>query len=78
MVMAEPEKENLFSYTPSEPLALLAAGLFGVSAIVHLVVMIRKRTWFYMALVVGSLSKSFYMITLLEVLVPPIINGQSQ
>ncbi|KAH6976659.1 RTA1 like protein-domain-containing protein [Ilyonectria destructans] len=52
--MAEPEKENLFPYTPSEALTLLAAGLFGVSAILHLVVMIGKRTWFYMALVVGS------------------------
>ncbi|KAH9206325.1 RTA1 like protein-domain-containing protein, partial [Leptodontidium sp. 2 PMI_412] len=52
--MADPEKENLFSYTPSKTLTLLAAGLFGVSAIVHLVVMIRKGTWFYTALVVGS------------------------
>lgn len=76
--MAEPEKENLYPYTPSETLTLLAAALFGVSAIVHLVVMIRKRTWFYMALVIGSFSKSFYMITLLEVLVPPITNRQSQ
>ncbi|RKK65418.1 hypothetical protein BFJ69_g16299 [Fusarium oxysporum] len=52
--MAESEKENLYSYTPNGTLTLLAAIPFGVSAVVHLVVMIMKRTWFYTALVVGS------------------------
>lgn len=67
--MADPEKGNLFSYTPSKTLTLLAAGLFGVSAIVHLVVMIRKGTWFYTALVVGSFSKSFCTTKFWEVLI---------
>jgi hypothetical protein len=76
--MAESEKDNLYSYTPNETLTLLAAILFGLSAIVHLVMMNIKRTWFYTALVVGSFSKSFYLIALLELPVPTITNRQPQ
>jgi hypothetical protein len=32
------------------------AALFGVSAIYHLIVMIKKRTWFYIPLVTGAIS----------------------
>ncbi|KAI5209616.1 RTA1 like protein [Aureobasidium subglaciale] len=43
-----------YHYEPSEVLAVGAAGLFGLGACVHLYQMIRYKTWFFTAFVVGA------------------------
>ncbi|KAI9642618.1 hypothetical protein NHQ30_009423 [Ciborinia camelliae] len=48
----------LYDYTPSQIGALTAATLFGVSTLVHLVVMLQKKTYFYTAMTVGGLMMS--------------------
>lgn len=49
---------GLYPYKPSQVAAIIALGLFGISAIIHLINMIRKRTWFYTPLTVGAISMS--------------------
>ncbi|KAG4025207.1 hypothetical protein MFRU_064g00440 [Monilinia fructicola] len=44
----------LYEYKPSPTAAIIAAGLFGASAIYHLITMIRTRRWFYAAMTVGG------------------------
>ncbi|EMD62746.1 hypothetical protein COCSADRAFT_67636, partial [Bipolaris sorokiniana ND90Pr] len=44
----------IYIYSPSLAGAVIAAGAFGISAIYHLVQLLRKRAWFYSALTVGS------------------------
>ncbi|TGO58329.1 hypothetical protein BCON_0056g00210 [Botryotinia convoluta] len=44
----------LYAYTPSTTIALVAAALFGMSAIYHLITMFQKKTYFYTAMVVGG------------------------
>jgi hypothetical protein len=51
-------QNGIYLYEPSRAGAIIAAGAFGISAIYHLVQMIRKRAWFYSSLTVGSFSKS--------------------
>lgn len=51
----------LYEYKPSPTAAIIAAGLFGASAIYHLITMIRTRRWFYAAMTVGGFSKPFQM-----------------
>lgn len=51
-------EHGIYQYAPSKPACILAAGLFGLSALYHLFQLIRSRAWFYTSLVVGALSKS--------------------
>ncbi|KAG4420985.1 hypothetical protein IFR04_005854 [Cadophora malorum] len=46
--------KNLYHYEPNANAALVAAALFGLSSVIHLVVMIKKRTFFYTAMTVGA------------------------
>lgn len=50
-------QNGIYLYEPSLVGAIVAAGAFGISAIYHLIQMIRKRAWFYSSLTVGSFSK---------------------
>ncbi|KAK0125665.1 hypothetical protein ONS95_000332 [Cadophora gregata] len=45
---------NLYHYEPNLNAALAAAALFGLSTVIHLVMMIKKRTFFYTAMTVGA------------------------
>ncbi|KAH7126624.1 RTA1 like protein-domain-containing protein [Dendryphion nanum] len=45
---------NLYLYEPNQIACIIAAGVFGVSAIYHLIQMVRKRAWFYTSLTVGA------------------------
>jgi hypothetical protein len=49
--------KDLYPYDPSKIGTLATAGLFGITAFIHLVMMFRKRTWFYAAMVVGAFSQ---------------------
>jgi hypothetical protein len=51
-------QNGIYLYEPNRVGAIIAAGTFGISAIYHLIQMIRKRAWFYSSLTVGSFSKS--------------------
>jgi hypothetical protein len=48
---------GIYPYKPNKNIALVAAALFGMSAIYHLIQMIRKRAWFYSSFVIGAMSK---------------------
>jgi hypothetical protein len=50
------DANGFFPYDPSEIGALIAAGLFGATAVIHVVMMVRKKTWFYTAMVIGAFS----------------------
>lgn len=52
------DTRDLYPYDPSKIGTLVAAGLFGITAFIHLFMMIRKKTWFYTAMVVGAFSSS--------------------
>lgn len=47
---------GIYPYKPNRIVCIGAAILFGVSALYHLFLMVRKRTWFYSGLVIGSMS----------------------
>ncbi|TGO38550.1 hypothetical protein BHYA_0072g00130 [Botrytis hyacinthi] len=49
---------ELYAYKPGTTIALVVAALFGASATYHLITMLRKKTYFYTAMVVGG-----YMMT---------------
>jgi hypothetical protein len=55
--MAASAKE-LYPYTPNQNACLVAGALFGLSALIHIFMMIKKRTWFYTPLVAGAFSMS--------------------
>jgi hypothetical protein len=50
---------ELYPYTPNQNACLAAAALFGLSAIIHTFMMFKKRTFFYMPLIIGAFSKSY-------------------
>jgi hypothetical protein len=52
------EQNGIYLYKPSLVAAIIAASAFGISAIVHLIQMIRKRAWFYTCLTMGAYSKA--------------------
>jgi len=59
--MANNDSKNdngIFEYKPSQIAAIVFAALFGVSALYHLWMMIRKKTWFYISFNVGAFSAS--------------------
>jgi hypothetical protein len=47
---------GIYEYKPNQSATIVMAALFGVSAIYHLIVMIKKRTWFYIPLITGAIS----------------------
>ncbi|THW43847.1 RTA1 like protein [Aureobasidium pullulans] len=47
---------GLYHYEPSQGLAVIAAGLFGLGALIHLFQMIRYKTWFFTAFLIGAMS----------------------
>ena len=49
---------TLYQYEPSQIACLIALGLFGVSLFYHLFQMVKKKTWFYICLVMGSFSET--------------------
>ena len=51
------DSNGLYHYDPSKTAAIIAAGLFGLSATFHLFQMIRKKTWFYTPMTIGAFSK---------------------
>lgn len=51
-------ENGFYPYEPSRPACLIAAGLFGLSAVYHIFQLLRSRAWFYTSLVIGALSKS--------------------
>ncbi|KAF2715589.1 RTA1-domain-containing protein [Pleomassaria siparia CBS 279.74] len=46
---------GIYPYKPNKAVTVAAAILFGISAVYHVYQMIRKRAWFYIAFVIGSL-----------------------
>lgn len=52
--------ENIYSYDPIVPLAIVAVALFGKGAIVHLIQAIHYRTRFFMAFTIGAFSSFSY------------------
>ncbi|KAH8588278.1 RTA1 like protein-domain-containing protein [Bisporella sp. PMI_857] len=54
-VSSNSKETELYKYTPNQIVPIIAAVLFGSSAIMHLVVMMRKRTLFYSPLVAGAI-----------------------
>lgn len=57
-VMAGTEDDTgIYPYKPNSKICIVAALLFGGSALFHVWQMLRKKTWFYTPLVVGSLSE---------------------
>lgn len=49
---------GIYPYKPNRNITLVAAALFGLSALYHMIQMIRKRAWFYTSFVIGGLSKN--------------------
>jgi hypothetical protein len=55
---------GIYPYKPSQTAGMMMAVLFGMSAAYHLIIMIKKRTWFYTPLTIGAISKSCPLQTL--------------
>lgn len=51
-------EHGIYQYAPSKPACILAAGLFGLSALYHSFQLLRSRAWFYTSFVIGAWSKS--------------------
>jgi hypothetical protein len=56
--MAGKNIHGMYPYEPSIIVALIAAGVFGLSAALHMFVVVKKKTWFYSCLVIGAWSTS--------------------
>ncbi|KAL5321395.1 hypothetical protein ACEPPN_009353 [Leptodophora sp. 'Broadleaf-Isolate-01'] len=52
---AEESANGIYPYKPNSFICIVFAALFGGSMLYHIFQMIRKKTWFYTPLVVGSL-----------------------
>ncbi|KAG4442942.1 hypothetical protein IFR05_001555 [Cadophora sp. M221] len=52
---AEDSVNGIYPYKPNSSICIVVAILFGGSALYHIFQMIRKKTWFYTPLIVGSL-----------------------
>ncbi|CAG7970769.1 unnamed protein product [Penicillium nalgiovense] len=52
--MGGEDSHSMYPYRPSIIKALIAAGIFGLSAGLHTFVMTKKKTWFYSCLVIGA------------------------
>jgi hypothetical protein len=59
------DSSDLYPYDPSKIGTLIAAGLFGLTAFVHLIMMFSKRTWCYAAMVTGAFSSSLFLFSYL-------------
>jgi len=55
--MADSKPNGIYSYKPNEPVCIAFALLFGASTIYHVFQMGRHRTWFYVPMVIGAISK---------------------
>jgi hypothetical protein len=51
-------EHGIYQYAPSKPACIIAAGLFGLSALYHSFQLLRSRAWFYTSFVIGAYSKS--------------------
>jgi hypothetical protein len=51
-----------YPYEPNSAGAIIAMLCFGGSAIAHLWQMVRTRTWFFTAFLIGAFSKELLMI----------------
>jgi hypothetical protein len=47
-----------YHYTPSVPAAVVFTALFGISSLLHLYQLFRKRTWYFIPFVIGGFCKS--------------------
>jgi hypothetical protein len=72
MADEQADDNGIFPYAPSKIAALLFAGLFGISAIIHLVQMIKGRAWLYTSFVVGAISTFAVSITSTSSLIIPL------
>jgi hypothetical protein len=49
---------QLYHYDPSTGAAIVFAALFALTAAVHIVQMIRARTWYFIPFIIGSICMS--------------------
>ncbi|KAF3008474.1 hypothetical protein E8E13_004553 [Curvularia kusanoi] len=47
-------EHGIYQYAPSKAACVLAAGLFGLSALYHTFQLLRSRAWFYTSFVIGA------------------------
>lgn len=56
--MGGENSHGMYPYEPSIIKALIAAVIFGLSAVLHTFAMTKKKTWFYSCLVIGAWSRT--------------------
>ncbi|KAI5475601.1 hypothetical protein MNV49_001111 [Pseudohyphozyma bogoriensis] len=56
--MAGNKHINLYGYTPSKPLAIVAGVLFAITFFAHLGFMIKRRSWYWIAFTIGCAMES--------------------
>lgn len=54
-----------WSYKPSSAAAMLFLILFALSTVWHVVIMFRKRVWYFVVLIIGGFRKTPSTLTLL-------------
>lgn len=50
----DPDAYVLYRYYPSQVAAIIFVVLFGVTTILHLFQLVKKRTWYFISLLVGG------------------------
>jgi hypothetical protein len=53
-------KYILYHYNPSKVAAILFIALFGISTILHIFQLSRKRTWYFIPFVIGGICMSLF------------------
>ena len=53
-------KYILYYYNPSEAAAIVCIALFGISTMLHIFQLLRKRTWYFIPFIIGGLCMSTY------------------
>jgi uncharacterized membrane protein len=53
-------KYILYYYNPSEAAAIVCIALFGISTMLHIFQLSRKRTWYFIPFIIGGLCMSTY------------------
>ncbi|PWY93079.1 RTA1 domain protein [Aspergillus sclerotioniger CBS 115572] len=50
---------KLYDYDPSTSAAIILAGLFAATTVLHLIQMFRTRTWYFVPFIIGGLFEAF-------------------
>lgn len=69
--MSEVTVVSYYHYTPSNVAAIIFICLFAVATVVRIFIVLRKRIWYFIPLIIGGICRSPFLIPHLAVPIFP-------